>query len=64
MKSKDILISIATLVGLFVIGAWAFGTVGNYLNGVFWWFRYNGIYVLAAIGVLWVIGSVLFGKDK
>jgi hypothetical protein len=64
MQSKNILITIATLIGLFVIGAWAFRILGNFFDNLLWWFRYNGIYVLAAVGVLWIMGKVLFDKDK
>jgi hypothetical protein len=64
MKTKDMLLTIAVVIGLFVAGGWAFRVLDNSLSWLFWWFRYNGIYMIAAIAVLWIIGSVLFGRDK
>jgi len=64
MKSNNLIISIAAIIGLVVTGAWAFRVLDRFFYGLTWWFRYNGIYVIAAIAILWIIGTLLFGKDK
>jgi hypothetical protein len=59
---KNALLSLAVLVGLFVMGLWAFRFLGNAADNLYYWIRYNGIYAVGAIGILAIIWYVIFDK--
>jgi hypothetical protein len=64
MKLKEALLSFAILVGLFLGGLWAFRFLGRLGDNIYYWIRYNGIYAIAAVGILALIWYLLFDKKS